>query len=220
MEVIQAEFARMAGVSKAAVCTKIKDKTLILNSGGMLDTDNPVNHAYLERKQAAFIHRQAVQKLSVPSSPAASATAPSASVPSRAPLISPGAAAAVIRADGQAREIMNLTLREIIERFGTIQDADKYAKTLKSLIDADARELDVKTQRKEVIPREFVEARLFSLINQLLHNLNDYADGSSDRMVAVIQSDPVNAQEKIASILRIDMAKYLQDAKDSLLQEL
>ena len=51
MEVSKADFARMAGVSKAAISKKSKNKRLIVNSAGLLDTDNPINRMYLEKHQ-------------------------------------------------------------------------------------------------------------------------------------------------------------------------
>jgi hypothetical protein len=49
MEVKPAELARMAGVSRATISGKIKNKTLIVNAAGYLDTENPVNAAYLSK---------------------------------------------------------------------------------------------------------------------------------------------------------------------------
>lgn len=53
MEVSKADFARMAGVSKAAISKKSKNKRLIVNSAGFIDTDNPINRMYLEKHQRA-----------------------------------------------------------------------------------------------------------------------------------------------------------------------
>lgn len=66
MEVKAAEFARMAGVSRMAISGKIKNGTLILNSGGKLDTDNPLNRAYLEKhkeKQKIALQEQELTRL-------------------------------------------------------------------------------------------------------------------------------------------------------------
>lgn len=63
MEVTASEFARMCGVSPMAICKKIKNGTLIKNSGKKLDTDNPVNRRYLERKQAKLKARLEMQSI-------------------------------------------------------------------------------------------------------------------------------------------------------------
>ncbi len=51
MEVLPAEFARQAGVTRQSISAKIKNGTLILNSAGKLDTENPVNAGYLNLKR-------------------------------------------------------------------------------------------------------------------------------------------------------------------------
>ena len=63
MEVTASEFARMCGVSPMAISKKIKNGTLIKNSGKKLDTDNPVNRRYLERKQAKLKARLEMQSI-------------------------------------------------------------------------------------------------------------------------------------------------------------
>lgn len=74
MEVSKADFARMAGVSKAAISKKSKNKRLIVNSAGFIDTDNPVNRMYLEKHQ-----REAQAKAlntGIPATPAMSGALP------------------------------------------------------------------------------------------------------------------------------------------------
>ena len=51
MEVTQSVFASMAGVNRASICVGIKKKSLVMNSAGKLDTDNPVNRRYLDKHQ-------------------------------------------------------------------------------------------------------------------------------------------------------------------------
>ena len=74
MEVSKADFARMAGVSKAAISKKSKNKRLIVNSAGFIDTDNPINRMYLEKHQ-----REAQAKAlnaGIPAAPAMSGALP------------------------------------------------------------------------------------------------------------------------------------------------
>ncbi len=80
MEVTASEFARMCGVSPMAICKKIKNGTLIKNSGKKLDTDNPVNRRYLERKQAKLKAKLEMQSIEAAASGAA-LDAPAAELP-------------------------------------------------------------------------------------------------------------------------------------------
>lgn len=81
MEVTASEFARMCGVSPMAISKKIKNGTLIKNSGKKLDTDNPVNRRYLERKQAKLKARLEMQSIEAAAQGAA-LDAPAAELPS------------------------------------------------------------------------------------------------------------------------------------------
>ena len=80
MEVTASEFARMCGVSPMAICKKIKNGTLIKNSGKKLDTDNPVNRRYLERKQAKLKAKLEMQSIAAAAQDAA-LDAPAAELP-------------------------------------------------------------------------------------------------------------------------------------------
>lgn len=80
MEVTASEFARMCGVSPMAICKKIKNGTLIKNSGKKLDTDNPVNRRYLERKQAKLKAKLEMQSIEAAAS-SATLDAPAAELP-------------------------------------------------------------------------------------------------------------------------------------------
>ena len=59
MEVLPAEFARQAGVTRQSIFAKIKKGTLIQNSAGKLDTENPVNAGYLSAKRRRLEEIQA-----------------------------------------------------------------------------------------------------------------------------------------------------------------
>lgn len=71
----------MCGVSPMAISKKIKNGTLIKNSGKKLDTDNPVNRRYLERKQAKLKARLEMQSIEAAAQGAA-LDAPAAELPS------------------------------------------------------------------------------------------------------------------------------------------
>ena len=53
----------MVGVSSVAVFKKIKNKTLIVNAAGFLDTDNPVNAAYLSKHKRKADVAAAVEQI-------------------------------------------------------------------------------------------------------------------------------------------------------------
>lgn len=61
MEVRQADFARMAGVSAVAINKKVRNGTLILNSAGFLDTDNPMNRVYLDAHRVRLREKLALE---------------------------------------------------------------------------------------------------------------------------------------------------------------
>jgi hypothetical protein len=66
IEVTRSEFARMAGVSRVSVEEKVKHKPLNVNAAGLLDTENPLNAAYLSKHRRKREMAAVISGLQVP----------------------------------------------------------------------------------------------------------------------------------------------------------
>ena len=204
MEVTQSTFANMAGVSRAAVCTKIKNKTLIMNQAGKLDTDNPVNRAYLDKHQNKIkdSFNFATMGGQLPTGPAVAASA--ASVAENHP--------------GAAGEMLNMTMREILQNYGNIANVERYSKLLKDLTVADEKEQRIQERRLVQVPKDFVQASVFGFLEALMNKLLDLPERVSDQVIAYVQADIDTARIKIKNLLTDDISAAIGDSKAQIQQ--
>lgn len=66
-----------------------------------------------------------------------------------------------------AQEFENLTLREIVSRFGTSSQFKDYLVAWKTLADIRLKELQLKERNGELIPKSFVRVHVFAILDGL-----------------------------------------------------
>lgn len=214
MEVIASEFARMAGVSPAAISTKIKNGTLIQNSGKKLDTDNPVNRAYLERKQSKMKEDLRLRSLEAGASGAPSVPA---EIPASVPAQLLGGYAS---GTGAAGDMLKMTLGQLLRRYTSVDGIEKYAKILRDLSSADEREQKTQERRLVQIPKDFVVQRLFGYIDQLMHRLLDVPEAVCDQVVAVTLAGGDGVRISVQHIISDNITRCINGAKEHVVGEL
>jgi hypothetical protein len=198
MEVKQGTFATMCGVSRAAVCTKIKNKTLIVNSAGMLDTDNPVNRAYLDKKQGQ--RRSADFGLGIEHTGAAAKPVDYSEMSQT----------------GTAGEMLNMTIRELVSKYGSMANVEKYVKILRDLTAADEKDQRIQERRLIQIPKDFVQSSVTSLLETLMNKLLDLPERIADQAIAFVQADVDTARQKIILLLNDDISAAIADSKNQI----
>lgn len=198
MEVKQGTFATMCGVSRAAVCTKIKNKTLIVNSAGMLDTDNPVNRAYLDKKQGQ--RRSADFGLGIEHT---GATAKPVDY-------------SEMSQTGTAGEMLNMNIRELVSKYGSMANVEKYVKILRDLTAADEKDQRIQERRLIQIPKDFVQSSVTSLLETLMNKLLDLPERIADQAIAFVQADVDTARQKIILLLNDDISAAIADSKNQI----
>jgi hypothetical protein len=170
MEVKAATFARMAGVSRPSISGKIKNKTLIVNAAGFLDTDNPVNARYIaehnRKAEAAAAQGYAIN---------GGGPAPYGGQVSPVKLPAPAAPASPPRAlddfeisqlaGGIPRELLNLSLRELVIRYPGLEKIERYAKILKDITMSAEKEQRIQERNLTLIEKDFVVSRVFGFID-------------------------------------------------------
>ena len=204
----------MAGVSRASVCGKVKNKTLIVDSGGMIDTDNPVNREYLE------MHQQPATQTQTDTAPASADvsggekaqgvyTLKIRPVPKR-------------RAQGYAmtEELLGLTIRELIARFGTVQNIEKYVKILRDLTAADEKDQRMRERRMAQIPKDFVTSQVFGLLEQMTNRLLDMPERIVDGLIALAATNDDSARQKIINSIRDNVSITISDTKNLIIKQL
>lgn len=217
MEVIASEFARMAGVSPMAISTKIKHGTLIRNSAKKLDTDNPVNRAYLEKKQGEIKETLRLRALE-------SAAAPAPCDQSDAPVLDVPDLPARSSGNGtgglSAGDMLRLPLGQLVRRFTTVDNIEKYSKILRDLSAADEREQKTQERRLVQIPKDFVVQRLFGYIEQLMQRLLDVPEAVCDQVVAVTLAGGDGVRISVQRVLSDSITRCIAGAKEHVIGEL
>ena len=177
MKLKPAEFARQAGVSRQAIFTKIKNNTLIVDSAGYLDTDNPINSAYISDPNRS--RRRAVAVTPAVIVPPAGQAAPGPPV-----LKSDRDIAA---AAGIAVEMLSLTIRELVIGYAGIQGIERYARTLRDLTVTAEKEQRTKERGLKLIEKDFVTSRLFTFIDVVCKQIIEYPESAADAIVLLLK---------------------------------
>ncbi len=220
MEVKAAEFARMAGVSRMAISGKIKNGTLVLNSGGKLDTDNPLNRAYLNKKQEkqkATLQMQELEKTLTEKTIATvnNRNARTTSLSGAGSKIKQG------QAQGKAASMLGMTIQELIVRYGDFKGIGEYAKILRDLTAADEREQKTQERRMLQVPKDFVVSRLFSFIDQLMNKLLDIPEAVCDQVIALaLSADESKRRQEVINVLSDNLARCIGGCKEHIISEL
>ena len=221
MEVKAAEFARMAGVSRMAISGKIKNGTLILNSGGKLDTDNPLNRAYLEKhreKQKAALQAKELERTF---NQAAEEIEKQPSATAFSLLEQKNKQLEQNQTQNKAATMLNMTIGDLIKHYGDVKGIGDYAKILRDLTAADEREQKTQERRMLQIPKDFVVARLFSFIDQLMNKLLDVPEAVSDQIIALaLSSDEGRRRQEVINVLSDNLTRCIAGCKEHIISEL
>jgi len=247
MEVSASEFARMCGVSAMAVSKKIKAGTLVRNSAKKLDTDNAINRAYLENKQSALRNKlktreleESVKKETDSDSVVVDAEiydsktsehcntssfAAQPGVNTQKNLASPGCAASypgknIFESENKAKLMQDMTLKQLLRTFGTVDNVERYSKILRDLSTADEREQKTQERRLEQIPRDFVVQNLFGYVDQLMNQLLDVPESVCDQIVAVLTAGGDDMRVNVIHILSDNLTRCISGAKEHITNEI
>jgi hypothetical protein len=212
MEVKPAAFARLTGVSRQSVSGKIKSKTLIVNTAGMLDTENPINAEYLagrrrqskEITETEAIARRKRQSLIF-------------SVDNDPQTWDNDTIAAAIQAP---KELLGLTLRQIVLNYGNLLGLEKHTKILKDLVTTAEKELKMQERSLTFIKKDFVTSRLFQFIDVLMKQLLEYPDSVVDEIMAIAISQEMDARPHIITLMKQGLGKVIAGSKDHIVKEL
>jgi len=217
MEVTPAEFARMAGVSGVAVFKKTKNKTLIVNTAGKLDTENPVNAAYISK------HRQKQSQAEL-----AAALPPESGneiVSSRKLSKAPGAGAAmddlrISELSGVPIDLLNMTIRELIRNYPGLEKIERYVKIYKEWTAASEKEQRIQERKLTLISKDFVISRLFTFVDTLTKECLDYPENETEKIIATVRAKGEGARNEIIKIMKDGLGRIVAGAKEQIITEL
>lgn len=222
MKLKPADFARQAGVSKQAISAKIKNKTLIVDPAGFMDTDNPVNSAYIsdprrKSRQNAVIPFPAANHAPAANLAASAESAATDTPPAPMPTTEEDMANA---AGVPAVELLNYTLRDVVLKFNGIYGLEKHARILQNLTTAADREQRMAERSMRLIPKDFVTSRIFPFLNSLMKQIIEYPEAGADKLIAKALADGPAARETIVAMIRDDISRIITRSKDQIIKEI
>ncbi len=212
MEVTPAEFARQAFVSRQSINGKIKNGTLIINSAGKMDTDNPINRAYLEKHRnqlqqdaatEAFLQKQ---KMEIQAAAEKSANDLLENIQNNNQI--------------SAAELQEMTLGEIVRKFGNLEGIDRFVKLQKDLVTIEEKNQRLQEKRLQQLPRDFVIARLFGFQQQQASRVLDVPEAGADQIIAMVLANPEGCRQKIIEYMRDLLSRAIGGAKEHVINEL
>jgi hypothetical protein len=218
MEVKAAEFARMAGVSRASISEKIKNKTLAVNAAGFLDTENPLNAAYLSKHRQKRAEASAAEYIK--SGGEKSFTGETLLVNSYSSGPRPDDFALMQVAGVPARELLNMTLREIIIKYPGIDKIERYSRILKDATMSAEREQRMQERALTLIPKDFVLSRLFPFIGGLVKQIIEYPESAVDRIIDLANAQSETTRIEIVETMTSGLSQIISGAKNTIIAEL
>lgn len=247
MEVTASEFARMCGLSPMAVSKRIANGTLIRNAARRIDTDNPVNRAFLEAKQNRIKMKLQMKQLEAGIKEASSSAGSSGKFDELCNAIFADAASgressakndgdsqtveqgqkaggAVaqgnILGSGSAKDIMSCTMGELLRRFNSIDNIERFSKIIRDLSAAEEREQKLQERRLVQVPKDFVVQRVFGYMDQLMNQLLDVPEAVCDQVIAVSQANADDKRTVVMNILNDNLTRCISGAKSHIVNEL
>jgi hypothetical protein len=174
----------------------------------MLDTENPVNARYMNRRRLKS-NNKALESVDVKEE---SKPSPVDFTHLTDHEISEYA--------GLPQRLLGFTLRDLVIRFKGLPGMQDYVKMLKDLTAADERDQKVRERRLMLIEKDFVIARLIQYLDVLMKQLLEYPESIVDEVIALVQAQGSDARLNVSRKLENGISKIIKDSKEQLIKEL
>jgi hypothetical protein len=207
-EVKQAEFARICGVAPSVITRKIKNNTLIRNTAGLLDTDNPVNSRYAARRRLKSNNK------ALEAEPDTAREKP--------PPVDFTALTDMEIAEhaGLPQRLLGLTIRELVIKFKGVEGIAQYVKMLKDAAAADERDQKVQERRLQLVEKDFIIARVFQYLDVLMKQLLEYPESAVDGIISLVQAKGGAARLEVSQTIEAGISKIIKGSKEQVMNEL
>jgi len=191
-----AAFSKLAGVSKQAVSKAVLEGRLKeAKVNDRIDSMHPDAVAYVKRRRAGSKRRRPDPK---PVSSSATDTHADGGTTSSANG-APAAASLVTDTGLDISRYADMTLRELVDRFGSVRALKDWLEALKKIEDIREKRLNNEEVQKQLISRELVKTHVFGFLdagNRRL--LGDTPKTIARRLYALARSDqPIEEGEKL-----------------------
>ncbi len=121
---------------------------------------------------------------------------------------------------GLPARMMNLTLYELVKRYGGPMNLESWSKILQRLMGAMSQDQKIQTDRLKLIEKDFTISKIFIYLETLSNRLFDYCESLPIEIISFSQSEPETAEIKTKQKMRKDISILLKESKDSITKEL
>ena len=213
----KAALSRLAGVSRMAVTKAAKGALADAVVGKKMNVQHPLVIEWLSSKDV--VAPPAAKKKSKKKSKKKTA-AKSKPKPAATPKPKPTANQVPITVGGYNIEgLEDLTLREIVMRYGSIDGFKRYVESLKSISDFNLRDMKMKVHRGELIQRDLVVGTLIPLIDVAYQRLvSDFPAATIQQLHARFESGGEDCIVDSEKILRDAVGRVLKNTKSSIMK--
>jgi hypothetical protein len=107
----------------------------------------------------------------------------------------------------------NFTIKEICERYSSIEKFQDFIKTRKLLIETEYKKIQIEANRGELINKDLVAKACFSLIDLAFKKLLDMPSGIINRISAILELGDEDCHEQSEKVLTVEVSKILKACK-------
>jgi len=206
----QAKTARMLGVTKQAVQKQCREGGKVshdaINEKGKINWWHPSVQAWKkEREEEAAAKGQPVEQIK-----SGNPTAKKLNEGSRH-----------INTEVTFQEIEDLTIKEVVERYGGMIGFKNFVDALKSMSDWKAKETKYQEIRGKLVSINPVADSLFSILNTCLRWIvGEYPVAITDRLIAIAKSDRDTARIEIIELQEEELSKRIKETKEDVTRKL
>jgi len=248
-EINQSQLSKIAGVKRQAVYNAVRRGYIIINSGKLLDTQNPKNlkwlrsHGKSEKDVLQFlteIHKKQKKKpkkqtksnplpkikekikekqVEVESKKIETIQSYYEPKPEKPEENKEPDEIDFENITGLPARMMELNLKQLVMRYGGPMMLDSWSKILQRIMSANEKDQKIQERRLELIEKDFFISKIFSYLEVLSSRLFDYTETHPSNIIALLKSNPENIELKIKERMRKDFSTLIQDTKENINRE-
>lgn len=245
MELKQKQLSDIIGINRAAITMAVKRGHLEKNSAGLIDTQNAKNQVWLttrgfseQRIQAGLNEIQnkqdQEQKTITPSNPI---TELKQIIAKKQTQIETGKNplntyeqegiekpkkeiddADFENCTGLPARMMDLTIKELVVKYGGPMMLDSWSKILQRLMAANEKDQKIQERRLELIEKDFVISSVITYMNILSDRIFDLAESQNKIIISSVRSDPEKAEAIIKDMRLKAYSKIIKETKRAIEQ--
>ncbi|MDD5353061.1 MAG: hypothetical protein PHS93_07880 [Candidatus Omnitrophica bacterium] len=121
---------------------------------------------------------------------------------------------------GLPERMMNLTLYELVKRYGGPMNLESWSKILQRLMGAMSQDQKIQERRLTLIEKDFVISRLLQYLETLSNRLFDYTESAPIDFISLVKAGGENIEIEIKKKMRKDFSISIKDTKEALTREL